>query len=520
MDGSNNLNPDTIRWAIGHIAKHGDTDIFPHPFELAFLSDMRDDVSEALSRQNLTMFRPISVLESLVPKSRYGFRVAQQLYPIDTVVLTAAVAEIGNDIELARCDIDWNVAYSYRFSPNDEFDFFSSDCKYRQWLSDQWIYLALSEEYVSVVEADISDFYQRIYHHRLENCMGAVTKNRKYVELIKRIIRDIRVRQSFGLPVGCNASRLLAELLLNDIDRALLAEGYSFTRYVDDYRFFLTEKQDPYALLAFLAEHLMTEGLSLNPSKTKVHSREEYLSKISDISGEDADQAHESASDRLLFRLYDSEEVDEEALRDLASKDLVAELQAELAEPFWDVGAIRVLLRCLKLTKSQEAEKFIKENFRRLLPFVKDVVLLMEELKKEGVASFDDQVDEVVEILLEPVAERLQVVRAWMLELFLRQVIPISPAILRKLQNLPSQWDQRALVMLRGQLNDVAYFRARKTRLDELNVWVQPAFVFAAACLPRDEYETWIGNIKKGLSFPLSDIFCKWAIDRQKARGA
>lgn len=268
------LNQDRILWSIEHITIHGDTDIFPYPFEFEFLREKKEAIAQALSELNTTTYRPMSALDSLVPKSRHGFRVAHQLYPIDTVMLTAATVTLGEAIEAARDTVTNRPGFSYRYSPNDEFRLFSPQCRYSDWLQQQHIKALFSDpgEYAFVIEADISDFYQRLYHHRLENCLvdaaGSATPETR---LIMSMLRDIRARQSFGLPVGGNAARLLAELSILDIDRALSAKGYDFTRYVDDFRIFVRPNQDPYSSLAFLANSLWSiQGLSLASSKTRI----------------------------------------------------------------------------------------------------------------------------------------------------------------------------------------------------------------------------------------------------------
>jgi Reverse transcriptase (RNA-dependent DNA polymerase) len=111
------------------------------------------------------------------------------------------------------------------------------DCRYGDWLKAQYWRIAFNEgKYTHVVEADISEFYQRIYHHRLENSVAAATTNQPMARFIRTFIADVRARQSFGIPVGGNASRVLAEVLLNETDRAMNTAGYEFTRYVDDFR--------------------------------------------------------------------------------------------------------------------------------------------------------------------------------------------------------------------------------------------------------------------------------------------
>ncbi|WP_316158666.1 MULTISPECIES: RNA-directed DNA polymerase [unclassified Bradyrhizobium] len=509
------LEADIIVWSIDHILTHGDTDIFPYPLEFRFLADRKSDVAAELSKQEVGNYRPMSALESLVPKSRYNFRVAHQLFPIDCILLTASVVKIGNELEASRLPSDQGP-FSYRYKQSESFDIFTKDCRYGDWLRSQYVRLLFSaNSYSHVIEADISEFYQRIYHHRLENTLLVATTNKPIALFLKQFISDVRARQSFGIPVGGNASRILAEALLNDTDSALNAEGYNFTRYVDDFRIFVRSDQDPYAALAFLSEHLMTnEGLFLASAKTRVHTVGEYFEKLNVFSGEDTAQADESAAQRLLQQIYESED-STEAVEALKSEDLIGDLKAELEHEFWDVGRIRILLRCMKHTKLVEAADFIKGHLRELLPFVKDVVLLIEELAKGEESLFKDLAPELVKLVLEPAARRLSVTRAWLLELFIRGIVPITYEQAKPLFDLNGTLDNRQLLVLRGQLGDVNFFRQRKTKMDEMNAWVQPAFIYAAHCLPADEYKAWLGTLKGRLSFPMSDLYCKWAEKRR-----
>jgi hypothetical protein len=456
----------------------------------------------------------MSALESLVPKSRYNFRVAHQLYPIDCVILTSSIYLIGDELEKARMSPELGP-FSYRYLPNDAHDLFASNCRFGDWLQSQYARLLFDDGQIShVVEVDISEFYQRIYHHRLENTLLVATANKPVARFLKQFMSDVRARQSFGIPVGGNASRVLAEVLLNDTDRALTAEGYEFTRYVDDFRIYLKNDQDPYAAIAFLSEHLMSnEGLFLASAKTRVHTREEYLGKLNTSSGEDTSQADVAAQQRLMQEIYDSED-SEQAVEALLSKDLIGDLKSELDQEFWDIQRIRVLLRCMKLTKVDDAGDFLKAHLKELLPFVKDVVLLIEELVKDGTDQFSHLAEEIVGLLIDPATRRLSVTRAWLMQLFTRDIIPITLEQARPLFDLNETLDLRSILVLRGKLADVNFFRQRKTKIDELNPWVQPAFIYAAHCLPADEYKAWLGTLKGRLSFPLADLFCKWAETR------
>ena len=90
--------------------------------------------------------------------------------------------------------------------------------------------------YVAV--ADIADFYPRIYQHRLENVIESVASSQRVRDvarvLVKKLIGNLLGKDSYGIPVGPYASRLLAEALLIDVDASLESRGIDFVRWVDD----------------------------------------------------------------------------------------------------------------------------------------------------------------------------------------------------------------------------------------------------------------------------------------------
>jgi hypothetical protein len=215
------LGEDVLRWTIDHLIKYGDNDIFPPLLEMQFLKDRRDVVARELADIDLHQHRPISLTESLLPKSNFGFRLGHQIYPTDSVLFTAATLTIAQSIEDRR----GASAFSYRFDPKSDGDLFSSSHRYRDWLRYQQAALAFGDDIVQVVATDIADFYGRIYHHRLENCLVDYAGRSAVTSYIVGCLRDWRSRQSFGIPVGSNASRILAEALLCDVDNALKDHG-------------------------------------------------------------------------------------------------------------------------------------------------------------------------------------------------------------------------------------------------------------------------------------------------------
>jgi len=84
------------------------------------------------------------------------------------------------------------------------------------------------------VQTDISDFYPRIYHHRIENALqrlpGVGDQPKRVMDLLKQFSQNV----SYGLPVGGPASRILAELSLDGVDKLLIRRGVRFCLGLSD----------------------------------------------------------------------------------------------------------------------------------------------------------------------------------------------------------------------------------------------------------------------------------------------
>jgi hypothetical protein len=131
--------------------------------------------------------------------------------------------------------------------------------------------LANSGEYSHVLVADIADFYNQVYVHRVENALEVANVVRERARDIERFLLLLNAKQSRGLPVGPIPSILLAEAALNDVDSFLLREGAPHIRYVDDFRIFCRSRKEGLAIQHGLTDYLYTaHRLSLESYKTRV----------------------------------------------------------------------------------------------------------------------------------------------------------------------------------------------------------------------------------------------------------
>lgn len=121
------------------------------------------------------------------------------------------------------------------------------------------------------VVADISVFFDRIGNHQLENHLRDLGCNPTYVILLREVLLFwAENRRSYGIPVGCDASRIVSEAALVSVDRRLSELGINYIRYVDDFRLFADSRAEAYEQLRHLTDLLAGEGLHLNNKKTVV----------------------------------------------------------------------------------------------------------------------------------------------------------------------------------------------------------------------------------------------------------
>lgn len=506
------LSASALKTTVRHLCRYGDTDVFPHLPELAFLADEQTAVVNELTKLDLDSYKPSGAVEALAPKSRYGFRIAHQLSALDNLLLLASVVEIGAKIEAKRQPVKTRRAFSYRFAADAASgQIFRADRTFKDWLHRQRSLLDQNKKIKAVVSTDISDFYARINFHRLENLLDEVASNNGASRFIKKHIKIIRAKQSFGLPVGGSAARLLSELALIDTDQALRDRNLIATRFVDDIRIFLRANESPYEALGHLAEQLsINEGLALNAAKTNVTSRAQYIKRLGFLISDVEEEAEGVALDSLTAELYRDDDPNPDDLAKLKGLNLVELLEQEIDQEPCDMARIKVIFRALKLTRPGAAIKFLLDNFSKLLIFAKDMCLLMEVLDADVPGCFDDLRDEVLGALVVPPASSIQIIRSWLLEIFVRGIIQISLAQLNKLEGLNSVTDRRQLLLIRGRCDDKNYFRKQKTAVEHFSDFELSCLVWGASCLPKDEYEKWIDTVKAHFGKPLGGLYLKW----------
>ena len=91
------------------------------------------------------------------------------------------------------------------------------------------------------VDVDLSKFFDRVSHDLLMSLLGRKIQDKRLLKLIKRYLRAGFIDNQLygesleGVPQGGPLSPLLANIMLDPLDKELEKRGHHFARYADDF---------------------------------------------------------------------------------------------------------------------------------------------------------------------------------------------------------------------------------------------------------------------------------------------
>lgn len=302
--------------AVAAISHHGYSAMLPDPPEWQLITQNWPSVRVTLEKLDLDIYEPFNSLRIFAPKSRANVRITHLLHPQDLIIYTALVLITKNDIEGSHLSGRSRRVFSYRTDANSQ-TLYRSKGSFESYKSELARKASRSStKYVAI--ADIADFYPRIYQHRLENVIETVATTDRVREvarvLVRKLICNLMGRNSYGIPVGPYASRLLGEAVLIDVDASLQSQGVDFVRWVDDYNIFCKSEYEAQAILFSLGEWLfLNHGLTLQSAKTKILPVTRFKSEILLTPENSLDDRDTVVNLLKNFRSeYDDEEEDED----------------------------------------------------------------------------------------------------------------------------------------------------------------------------------------------------------------
>ena len=375
------------------IEYHGYSTLLPTPPEWSDVSKRWPAVRNYLCELDLEQYTPWRPLAIAAAKDETSVRLVHLLHPEDLLLYTSLTLIVKNDIEYSRARrTTKRRVYSYRASREDR-KLYDSVRNTHQKYVDRLRRKANKKDTRAIAVTDVGDFYASISQAQLKRLLKAAARTRRTAEaaslLVSVFAGRLMTREGHGIPTGPLASRVLAEIVLDEIDKYLMSKRVDFVRWVDDYNIFEPSKSSARATVLDLASWLYSNcGLTLQAAKTHVLDRDDYAERfLVSIEDQLSDRAVVLAE---LFQAAHDYEMDyspedvEEFMDDLPAVELLEMLVLEVisGEGSVDYRAMGFVVRRLqRITLDQsiarEVLEVLVENVERLSPVIADVARLI-----------------------------------------------------------------------------------------------------------------------------------------------
>lgn len=505
------LTETSLEFAREHIHKYYDSDFFPKPIEFEALWNQWEEVKKELLSKNVAKLWVTHPRAMTIAKPKGGFRVVHQLEPLDAIVYTALACHIAPSIEAARMPVDSHIACSYRLSIA-EGSFFSGGSG---WTNFSTKTEELAKQYSHILVTDITDFYNQIYLHRLNNAIESADPNLKPVsDDIETFLSTLNSRSSQGVPVGPAASIVMSEAVLIDVDIFLRDQGMAHTRYVDDIRVFSDSPRDLYKLLERLTLYLYeNHRLTLAAEKTIVMGAGDYVQKH--LHNNYAEEKVQLLETLEIFNPYTNEfeELEFGVLDDDAQQhaQLLTAIEKIMEYDHFDLGLARSVIRTARRNSVPVLAKYLLENFEFFVPAVNDVVLYLHEVTDAALAK---ELCPILEELISLSSLDSQLVRFWM-EWYVAQYPEfMQSAKLHQFVFSGSNVENQALAAITTK--NVAWVRNHKATVYNLGGWSRRAVLNASRVLPSDERNHWLKLFIGNSPVVLDRWVAKWVLETTK----
>lgn len=498
----------SLEFAKDHIHKYYDSDFFPKAIEFEALWNQWEEAKKELLSKNVAKFWVTPPRTMTIAKPKGGFRVVHQLEPLDAIVYTALACEVAEAIEAARVPAAEHIACSYRLSIADG-SYFSGGSGWGDFSAKTE---ELAGKYSHILVTDITDFYNQIYLHRLNNAIESADVTLKPVaDDIETFLSALNIKSSQGVPVGPAASIVMSEAVLIDVDIFIRDHGMEHTRYVYDIRVFSNSSRELYKLLERLTLYLYeNHRLTLAAEKTIVMGSSDYVQQH--LHNNYVEEKIELLETLEIFNPYTNEyeeltfEVEDGQAQQQAQ--LEAAIEKVIKYEHLDLGLARSVIRTARRNSTPILAKQLLKNFAFFVPAVNDVALYLQEVTNEELA---EELCPLLEELITSPSLDSQLVRFWMEWYVAQYSVFMKSAKLYHFVFSGINVENQSLAAITTK--NVAWVRNHKATVYNLGGWARRAILNASRVLPSDERNHWLKLFIANSPVVLDRLVAKWVLE-------
>jgi RNA-directed DNA polymerase len=215
---------------------------------------------ERLRAQLLNGFyQPQAVRQQEIPKTSGGVRKLGIPTVVDRVIQQAILQVLGPRFDSTFSD------HSYGFRPGRRAH--DAVCSAQRYIQEgrHW-----------VVDVDLEQFFDRVNHDVLMGKLAKRIADRRLLGLVRRFLEagilanGIAMERHEGTPQGGPLSPLLANVLLDEVDKELEKRGHAFVRYADDSNVYVRSERAGKRVMQALRRLFADLRLRVNEAKSAV----------------------------------------------------------------------------------------------------------------------------------------------------------------------------------------------------------------------------------------------------------
>ncbi|WP_409016127.1 RNA-directed DNA polymerase [Anaerostipes caccae] len=503
------LEKQSVEWAVKHVEKQRDTDLFPQLKEYIILFRNKELLINEISEIDIGSYVWQPYRRFIIPKDEYSYRVAIQLDPIDNLLFVALTYQIGNKIEARRISIEENKVFNYRFNPNEEGELYDKKDVWKKFWNTS---AEKAKNYGYAVYIDIADFYNRIYHHTLENQLIDCEIENQLIKAIKNLLQNTTQTTSQGIPIGPHASHLYAELCLIPLDNNLTYKGYDFCRYSDDIIVFAETEMDAHIVIFEMAKMLDSLKLNMQRHKTKIYVKEDFITYCNNMKNDNPINELENEMIKTLEK-YSSDpyaSIDfssvEEIDKNVFSKEKIEKILNEYLDDSPDFQRIRWLFRRLSKIGVDTAIDLVLLRFNDLIPALNDIALYFASVADNSDDVLKETGENIIALLNNKLVKSNEFFQLTLTSLFANTHKFNNISVLLGMFNYSSDSIKREIILAAYKANMSSWIRDTKQEYYNLGLWGQRAILMASELLPKDERKFFIQSVRASQMNKTADI--------------